>query len=98
MSRPKPSRHYVIEAARPQDGAAVLRLLEANGLPVDGAIACLDTAFVVHDGDRVIGVAALEIYGDGALLRSVVVDAAVMRAMLHKSLIAKALLAEHYQD
>jgi len=91
MSRPKASRHYVIEAARPQDGAAVLRLLEANGLPVDGAIACLDTAFVVHDGDRVIGVAALEIYGDGALLRSVVVDPAVRGHGLGQRLTSTAL-------
>jgi amino-acid N-acetyltransferase len=62
-----------IEKARPEDADAILRLLEGNQLPLDGLREHLDTAIVArHNGD-VIGVAALEMYQDGALMRSVAV-------------------------
>ena len=64
-----------IEPARGEDGPAILRLLSVAGLPVDGLVDHLDTAVVARAGGRVVGCAALEVYADGALLRSVVVDA-----------------------
>ena len=64
-----------IEPARGEDGPSILRLLSAAGLPIDGLLDHLDTAVVARAGGRVVGCAALEIYPDGALLRSVVVDA-----------------------
>jgi amino-acid N-acetyltransferase len=63
-----------IERATPTDGPAILRLLSANALPTDGLLEHLDTALVARVDGEIIGCAALEIYPDGALLRSVAVD------------------------
>ena len=63
-----------IEPARGDDEPAILRLLSIAGLPTDGLLDHLDTAVVARAGGRVVGCAALEVYADGALLRSVVVD------------------------
>jgi amino-acid N-acetyltransferase len=65
----------MIERARPEDARAILELLRANALPVDGLLDHLATALVARSPDRVVGTAALEVYDDGALLRSVAVDA-----------------------
>jgi amino-acid N-acetyltransferase len=71
----KPSTiHASITQASAEDGPRILRLLSAAQLPVDGLLDHLDTAVVARAGDRVVGCAALEVYADGALLRSVVVD------------------------
>lgn len=64
-----------IERAAPHDLATVLGLLKQYGLPLDGARALSQTMVVARDVERVVGAAALELYADGALLRSVVVDA-----------------------
>jgi amino-acid N-acetyltransferase len=72
----EPTRLEVnIEPARGEDGPAILRLLSAAGLPIDGLLDHLDTAVVARAGGRMVGCAALEVYSDGALLRSVVVEA-----------------------
>ena len=65
----------VIERAQPEDIASVLSLLERHGLPLDGADAMGDAVVVARLDGRVVGAAGLERYADGALLRSVVVDA-----------------------
>ena len=62
-----------VERAQATDGDAVLRLVEQSGLPLDGLVDHLATALVARQGGRVIGTAALEVYADGALLRSVAV-------------------------
>jgi amino-acid N-acetyltransferase len=64
-----------IEQATVDDGPAILQLLLKSGLPVDGLLDHLNTAIVARDEGRVVGCAALEVYADGALLRSVAVDA-----------------------
>jgi amino-acid N-acetyltransferase len=69
--------HARIERARAEDGPPILQLLSAAQLPVDGLLDHLDTAVVARADDRVVGCAALELYTDGALLRSVVVDDSV---------------------
>jgi amino-acid N-acetyltransferase len=66
-----------IERATIDDGPAILELLSESGLPVDGLLDHLSTAFVARADSRVVGCAALEVYPDGALLRSVAVAAAV---------------------
>jgi amino-acid N-acetyltransferase len=66
-----------IERARPDDRPAILQLLSESGLPNDGLLDHLNTALVARAEGRVVGCAALEIYPDGALLRSVAVAAAV---------------------
>lgn len=65
----------VIERAQPEDIPSVLSLLERHGLPLDGADAMDDAVVVARLDGRVVGAAGLERYADGALLRSVVVDA-----------------------
>jgi amino-acid N-acetyltransferase len=62
-----------IERARPEDTPDILRLLERNHLPLDGLLDHLTTTVVARQRERVIGSAALEVYPDGALLRSVAV-------------------------
>ena len=66
----------VIDAARKSDLPAVHRLLEAQHLPADGVDDHIETMLVARTGDDVVGAAAVELYADGALLRSVVVDTA----------------------
>ena len=63
-----------IDRATAADAAALLALMERAHLPTDGLASHLDTAFVARDGDRVVGSAAIELYADGGLLRSVAVD------------------------
>ena len=62
-----------IERASDADGPSILQLLQGAGLPVDGLVEHLNTAFVARDGAAIVGCAALETYADGALLRSVTV-------------------------
>jgi amino-acid N-acetyltransferase len=62
-----------IERASDPDGPSILQLLRDAALPVDGLIGHRNTAFVAREGAAIVGCAALEIYREGALLRSVVV-------------------------
>jgi amino-acid N-acetyltransferase len=63
-----------IDRATAADADALLALMQRAHLPTDGLASHLDAAFVARDGDRVVGSAAIEIYADGGLLRSVAVD------------------------
>jgi amino-acid N-acetyltransferase len=62
-----------IERLNVADVDEVLRLLVDNNLPVEGLADHLPTALVAREGGRVVGSAALELYRDAALLRSVAV-------------------------
>jgi len=62
-----------IERAQDGDVDGVRRLLTASGLPLDGLDDHLATLLVARDAGRIVGSAALEVYRDGALLRSVAV-------------------------
>jgi amino-acid N-acetyltransferase len=75
-----------VEPARAADLEAVLSLLRDNALPADGLSDHLATTLVVRDGDRIVGSAALEVYGDGALLRSVAVAPHLQRSGLGRTL------------
>jgi len=66
----------VIHAAERSDLPAVRRLLETQHLPLDGVDEHVATMVVAKQGSEVVGAAAVELYEDGALLRSVVVDPA----------------------
>lgn len=66
-----------IERATLDDGPRIAALLRTSGLPVEGLFDHLDTAFVARRAGRIVGSAALELYDDGALLRSVAVDGSV---------------------
>jgi amino-acid N-acetyltransferase len=65
-----------IHAADQRDLAAVRELLRHHDLPLDGIDDHVQTMIVAKDGPSVVGAAAIELYADGGLLRSVVVDAA----------------------
>ena len=62
-----------ITRASDADGPSILQLLRDSGLPIDGLVEHLGTALVARDGAAIVGCAAIEIYPDGALLRSVAV-------------------------
>jgi amino-acid N-acetyltransferase len=70
----------VIETAQARDLPAIRQLLERLALPLDGVDECVArddaaaTMVVAKEGAAVVGTAALELYADGALLRSVAVD------------------------
>jgi hypothetical protein len=49
-------------------------LLTDAGLPIDGVPEHFSSFFVVDDGGKIVGAAGLELYGEHALLRSVVVS------------------------
>jgi amino-acid N-acetyltransferase len=59
--------------ATPADYPAISEALTQAALPLEGAEAAFGTGVVAREGDRVVGAAAVELYGDAALLRSVVV-------------------------
>jgi len=80
-----------IDRATRADAPALLELIERSHLPADGLAGHLDAAFVARDGDRVVGSAAIEIYTDDGLLRSVAVDADCRGAGLGVRLTAAAI-------
>ncbi len=64
----------VIEAAEAAELPAVLELLDGVRLPGEDLENHLDGMLVARRSGRVVGSATLELYGESALLRSVVVD------------------------
>jgi len=56
-----------VERARPEDRAPIEALLRASGLPLDGLEMALPLAVVAREEDRVVGVAAVEPYGQVGL-------------------------------
>ena len=64
----------MIDAATRSDLPQVHALLQRVHLPLDGVDDHVETMLVARQDGHVVGTAALEIYEDGALLRSVAVD------------------------
>lgn len=81
-----------IELAQPKDLPELLALLNECELPEAG-LRCGPGALILvaRDDDRIVGCAALEVYGDGALLRSVAVAADRRGAGLGDRLVEAAL-------
>ena len=75
-----------VQPARPEDFDAIARLLGDHELPVDGLRDHLATTLVARDADAIVGSAALEVYADGALLRSVAVAPSLQRSGLGRTL------------
>ena len=80
-----------IALAAPADLPAVLALLDANGLPRAGLDEQLATTLVAREQGRLVGCAALELYGRAALLRSVAVAARLRGRGLGQALTSAAL-------
>lgn len=62
-----------LRPARAGDVPEIEALLKAEWLPPYGLDEYLDTFLVLEDAGRVVGCSGLELYGEAALLRSVVV-------------------------
>lgn len=77
---------FEIERVRPDEVGSVLGLLTENHLPTDGLTDHLATTLVARREGRIVGSAAVEIYPDGALLRSVAVAPAWQRHRLGRGL------------
>lgn len=80
-----------IRLARPHELPAVLDLLTQSRLPEAGLGRHAASLLVAVDGDRIVGCAALELYGSAALLRSVAVAEAYRREGLGRRLTQAAL-------
>ena len=59
--------------ARTEDIPRIEALITGEHLPAYGLDEFLETFFVLADGEHIVGCAGLEVYGEAALLRSVVV-------------------------
>jgi amino-acid N-acetyltransferase len=79
-----------IERAAPADLPAVEALLTSAGLPLDGVGTAFDSGVVARDGARIVGCAAVELYGPAALVRSVAVDPAARGQGVGAALVAAA--------
>ena len=90
-------RHAVtsIEPARPDDLVAVMALLAELHLPADGLRDHPPTTLVAREDDRIVGSAAIEMYADGALLRSVAVAPACQGRGLGRRLALAAIQRAH---
>ena len=65
-----------VTAARSEDLQEILSLLEACDLPREGLVNHLSTTLVARKGREIVGCAAIELYQEHALLRSVAVKSA----------------------
>ena len=63
-----------ISPAQPSDRDNVEALLQRQHLPILGLRNQRQHMVVARDGSRIVGCASVELYDDGALLRSVAVD------------------------
>jgi amino-acid N-acetyltransferase len=84
-----------VARAHSEDEQDVLRLLSQHHLPLEGLSDHLGTTLIARWNGRIVGCAALEVYSDGALLRSVAVAPELQRHGLGGALTAAAVqLAE----
>lgn len=81
----------LLRAASDSDRSAIERLLTELKLPVAGVPQWISQFWVAESGGNVVGVAGVELYGDGALLRSVAVDPAWRSSGLGRALVERAL-------
>jgi amino-acid N-acetyltransferase len=80
-----------IARAGSEEADRLLALLADNGLPTEGFAEHLHTAIVARHDRQIIGCAALELYADGALLRSVAVAKDWQRQQVGRTLTLTAL-------
>ena len=79
-----------IERAGPADQQAIETLLAQAGLPLDGAEEAFRSGVVARSDHRLVGAAAVEVYGESALLRSVVVSPEQRGSGVGQALVAAA--------
>ncbi len=64
-----------IHTATAADIPDILALLKASALPVAGIEQHVETTLIARDNQKIVGCAAVEVYGQAGLLRSVAVEA-----------------------
>jgi amino-acid N-acetyltransferase len=64
-----------IHTAKTTDLPDILTLLKASALPVAGIDEHVETTLIARDKGKIMGCAAVEVYGQAGLLRSVAVEA-----------------------
>jgi amino-acid N-acetyltransferase len=84
-----------INHAEVEDFDSVCGLLQQHHLPLDGLREHLTTTVVARDAGEIVGSAALEVYADGALLRSVAVAPGRVHRGLGRELTEAALRLAH---
>lgn len=77
-----------LRQAHPADWPAVQALLQANGLPLEGAREHLATFLLAQAGPEVVGCAGAEPYGDVALLRSVAIAPGLHKQGIGRQLVS----------
>ncbi len=87
-----------IGEALSEDLSQILGLLERCGLPLQGVAEVRETTLVARKEGKVIGCAALEVYGPVALLRSVAVDPAHQGQALGSALVQRMVKDAQYLD
>ena len=91
MTRPHLSDALSIARARPEEWPQIEELLRARALPLEGAKEHLSEFLVAVDSGRVLGTAALEVYGPYGLLRSIAVQEQIAGRGLGTQLVRAAL-------
>jgi amino-acid N-acetyltransferase len=81
----------LIRSATPSDLPVVLALLESRELPVAGVAERIGDCVLATAGGTIVGVAGLERYADGALLRSVAVAVGAAGQGIGQTLVATVL-------
>ena len=81
----------MIESATERDLPAIRALLQRMHLPLAGVERHLPMMLVAREGEQIVGTAGLELYADGALLRSVAVEPREQGKQLGHQLTAAAL-------
>jgi amino-acid N-acetyltransferase len=81
----------IVGHASAEDSEVILDLLQRSQLPLDGLTDHLATTVVAREDGRIVGSAALEVYGEHALLRSVAVNQAFQSRGLGRALTEAAL-------
>lgn len=84
-------RCVALRSARPADQGAIETLLSRLELPTAGVAEWLDRFLVAEHEGAIVGAAGVELYGDGALLRSVAVDPAWRGSGVARALVDRAL-------
>jgi amino-acid N-acetyltransferase len=81
----------IITPAMPGDVRAILDLVDAVHLPLEGIAEAMGYFWVARAGERIVGTVGLEVYDDMALLRSLAVTPACQHTGLGRALIETAL-------
>lgn len=81
------NKQIIIAPALVSHRPAIVQLLQSEKLPVEDLPGSLDHFFVAMDNESVVAAIGLERYGDGGLLRSLVVENAYRNLHLASQLI-----------